>query len=103
MYMHQFTGVLIAQFIFSFLLAFIFPFLIRGGKPSPISVILSAFTFCTINGFIQSYYLAVMHVYTEMTWNVYVGVAVFFIGWGLNQYSDHILRNLRKVREYTCI
>jgi hypothetical protein len=32
----------------------IFPLRIRGGKPSPITVVLLAFLFCTVNGYIQA-------------------------------------------------
>lgn len=33
--------------------AFIFPFLLRGGKPTPVSVWAMSFVFCIHNGFLQ--------------------------------------------------
>ncbi|XP_004698460.1 3-oxo-5-alpha-steroid 4-dehydrogenase 1 [Echinops telfairi] len=36
----------------------IFPLLIRGGKPTPLSTFLMAFLFCTHNGYLQSRYLS---------------------------------------------
>lgn len=99
-----------ANSFFAYLYAFhyivrswIFPFFIRGGKPSPLSVVLSAFFFCTVNGFLQCGYL-LLHgpLYPKdylTSWNVQLGLALFIAGWIINQHSDHILRNLRKPGE----
>ncbi|XP_074135244.1 3-oxo-5-alpha-steroid 4-dehydrogenase 1 isoform X1 [Sminthopsis crassicaudata] len=80
----------------------IFPFLIRGGKPVPILIFLSAFIFCTLNGYLQSQYLSNYAVYSD-NWikdpRFITGCAMWLIGLIINIYSDHILRNLRKPGE----
>ena len=40
-------------FKFSIFRSFIYPFLSKSGKPSPFPIVLSAFFFCSFNGFLQ--------------------------------------------------
>ncbi|XP_027724778.1 3-oxo-5-alpha-steroid 4-dehydrogenase 1 [Vombatus ursinus] len=95
--------ILLAIFIIHYLQrSLIFPFLIRGGKPVPILVFLSAFMFCTLNGYLQSQYLSNYAVYSE-NWvkdpRFITGCAMWLLGMLINIYSDNILRNLRKPGE----
>ncbi|XP_069814250.1 3-oxo-5-alpha-steroid 4-dehydrogenase 1 isoform X3 [Dendropsophus ebraccatus] len=80
----------------------IFPFLIRGGKPTPLASFLLAFIFCCYNGYLQSSYLC---QYAQLPDNwIYdprfiIGIALFIFGMLINIHSDRILRNLRKPGE----
>jgi 3-oxo-5-alpha-steroid 4-dehydrogenase 1 len=84
--------------------SFIFPLLIRGGKPTPFVIFLLAFIFCVFNGYLQCRYLATYAVYPS-NWitdpRFVIGVLLFFAGMGINIHSDSILRNLRKPGETT--
>jgi 3-oxo-5-alpha-steroid 4-dehydrogenase 1 len=86
--------------------AIIFPMRMRGGKPMPLSVMLSALVFCTWNGYLQGRQLTHLSCdeapatdpsFTQPRF--YIGVALFFIGWCANYNSDDILRNLRQPGE----
>ncbi|XP_072319779.1 3-oxo-5-alpha-steroid 4-dehydrogenase 2-like [Eucyclogobius newberryi] len=90
--------------------------LIRGGKPVPVFIVVSASLFCLLNGFLQSH--ALLHcsargldqdqdqgrgrdqgrgwVYSLRTG---AGLGLFAFGMIMNIHSDHILRNLRKPGE----
>lgn len=80
----------------------IFPFLIRGGKPTPLFTCVLAFLFCTCNGYLQCRYLSQYAVYTEdwVTQPCFLaGFALWLMGLLINIHSDHILRTLRKPEE----
>ncbi|XP_053322852.1 3-oxo-5-alpha-steroid 4-dehydrogenase 1 [Spea bombifrons] len=81
---------------------FIFPFFIRGGKPTPFVSFALAFIFCCYNGYLQSSYLCRQAAFTP-EWlhdpRFIAGIAMFLSGMFINIYSDHILRNLRKPGE----
>eukprot|EP01006_Ploeotia_vitrea_P015315 TRINITY_DN43383_c0_g1_i1.p1 TRINITY_DN43383_c0_g1~~TRINITY_DN43383_c0_g1_i1.p1 ORF type:complete len:443 (-),score=9.66 TRINITY_DN43383_c0_g1_i1:212-1354(-) len=90
--------------------SFIFPFLIRGGKPTRMVPFLMAFVFCCTNGWMQANYLLrhydspmVLSLqpegYSENMARLGVGTALFFLGMFINIQSDSILRNLRKPGE----
>ncbi|XP_072267977.1 3-oxo-5-alpha-steroid 4-dehydrogenase 1 [Pyxicephalus adspersus] len=80
----------------------IFPFLIRGGKPTPLLSFALAFIFCCYNGYLQSSYLVKYSAFPS-DWThdprFIAGSVLFFSGMFINIYSDHILRNLRKPGE----
>ncbi|CAH2283900.1 3-oxo-5-alpha-steroid 4-dehydrogenase 1 [Pelobates cultripes] len=80
----------------------IFPFLIRGGKPTPVVSFMLAFIFCCYNGYMQSSYIC-RHSLLKGEWfrepHFITGILIFFCGMFINIYSDHILRNLRKPGE----
>ncbi|KAM9308269.1 3-oxo-5-alpha-steroid 4-dehydrogenase 1 [Gastrophryne carolinensis] len=80
----------------------IFPFLIRGGKPTPFASFALAFLFCCYNGYLQSSYLC-KHAPLPSDWTkdprFIAGIILFFCGMFINIYSDHLLRNLRKPGE----
>ena len=84
----------------------IYPWRIRGGKPTPISIMASAFFFCIWNGYIQGYYLT--QIAPEQQRNSasffiqcrrVIGLLLWFIGFCINIHSDGILMNLRKEGE----
>ncbi|KAF6357582.1 steroid 5 alpha-reductase 1 [Rhinolophus ferrumequinum] len=80
----------------------IFPFLIRGGKPTPLYACVLAFAFCTYNGYLQSRYLSQYAVYGD-DWvtdpRFLTGFVLWLVGMLINIHSDYILRNLRKPGE----
>ena len=75
--------------------ALIFPFLIRGGKPTPASVCLMAMSFCAYNGFLQGYQLCVLCPTVKIDGFFVTGVAIWGAGAAINVHSDSVLRNLR--------
>ncbi|XP_025061585.1 3-oxo-5-alpha-steroid 4-dehydrogenase 1 [Alligator sinensis] len=82
--------------------ALIFPFLIRGGKPTPLIIFLLAFIFCLLNGYLQGRSLSNYAEYPS-DWLKHpcfiVGFAGWLIGMVINIHSDHILRSLREPGE----
>ena len=77
---------------------FVFPFLMRDSKPTPLVVLLSSFAFCIVNGLQQGYAIGVTippFPITSLSSLQLFGVAAFIVGFLLNQHSDHILRSLR--------
>ncbi|XP_041790078.1 3-oxo-5-alpha-steroid 4-dehydrogenase 2-like [Chelmon rostratus] len=80
---------------------FIYGFLTRG-RPVPLSIVLYAAIFCSLNGFLQGHHL--LHcAQFEDTWltdaRMAAGFLLFVVGMTINIHSDHILRNLRKAGE----
>ncbi|XP_077166843.1 3-oxo-5-alpha-steroid 4-dehydrogenase 1-like isoform X2 [Paroedura picta] len=82
--------------------AFIFPFLICGGKPTPIITCVLAFAFCSCNGYLQGRSLSNYAEYPA-GWlkepRFILGVTGWISGLLINVHSDHILINLRKPGE----
>ncbi|KAM3928976.1 3-oxo-5-alpha-steroid 4-dehydrogenase 1 [Leptodactylus fuscus] len=80
----------------------VFPFLIRGGKPTPLASFMLALIFCCYNGYLQSSYLC-KYAGLPLNWThdprFIIGLFLFICGMVINIYSDHILRNLRKPGE----
>ncbi|XP_004625249.1 3-oxo-5-alpha-steroid 4-dehydrogenase 1 isoform X1 [Octodon degus] len=95
--------VLLAMFLVHYIYrTLIFPFVIRGGKPTPLFTCVTAFLFCLYNGYLQSRYLSHYAVYAEdwVTQPCFLaGFALWLTGMLVNIHSDHILRNLRKPGE----
>uniref|UniRef100_A0A8C0J7X9 Steroid 5 alpha-reductase 1 n=1 Tax=Chelonoidis abingdonii TaxID=106734 RepID=A0A8C0J7X9_CHEAB len=82
--------------------ALIFPFLIRGGKPTPFITFTLALIFCVYNGYLQGRSLSNYAEYPSGWLKgpcFIVGFAGWLSGMTINIYSDHILRNLRKPGE----
>lgn len=79
-----------------------YPFLIRGGKPTPFVSFALAFVFCIYNGYMQIRYLSHYAEYPA-SWVSHpcfmAGSVLWLVGWLMNVHSDHILRNLRKPGE----
>lgn len=83
--------------------AFIFPFRRRGGqKDMPLSIAASGFLFNVINGYLNGRYLFQFGPDYE-AWTtdprLYIGAALFILGYAINQHADHVLFNLRKPGE----
>ncbi|XP_006635937.2 3-oxo-5-alpha-steroid 4-dehydrogenase 1 [Lepisosteus oculatus] len=80
----------------------IYPFLIRGGKPTPFLSFVMAFLFCVYNGYLQGRYLSHFAKYPA-DWIMHpcfiIGFLMWLLGVLINVHSDHILRNLRKPEE----
>jgi protein-S-isoprenylcysteine O-methyltransferase Ste14 len=79
--------------------SFVYPFRMRGGgRPMPISICASAFSFTTINGYLNGRWIATFGVYPD-AWatdpRFVIGVALFAIGFAINQHSDALLFRLR--------
>jgi 3-oxo-5-alpha-steroid 4-dehydrogenase 1 len=75
---------------------FIFPMLIRGGKPTPVVVFLLALSFCAVNGYLQARHLTEHAQYPEgwlMDQTFVAGVCLFFAGMGINIHSDRYFLN----------
>ncbi|XP_063154788.1 3-oxo-5-alpha-steroid 4-dehydrogenase 1 isoform X1 [Candoia aspera] len=82
--------------------SFIFPFLIRGGKPTPFITFVLAFSFCLYNGYLQGRSLSNYAEYSpnRLTEPYFIlGIAGWLGGLLINMHSDNILRNLRKPGE----
>ncbi|XP_012936789.1 3-oxo-5-alpha-steroid 4-dehydrogenase 1 [Aplysia californica] len=81
---------------------FIFPMLIRGGKPTPMVPFVMAIFFCMLNGYLQSTHLLKFADLGQSPLSylrVAAGACVFLTGMTINIHSDHVLRNLRKPGE----
>lgn len=79
--------------------ALIYPFQLKGSKPIPLSVMLMAMSFCTVNGFIQCRSLTNYVLVPTKSWTMPVGLSLWGIGLYINSQSDRILRELRKPGE----
>ncbi|XP_034016702.1 3-oxo-5-alpha-steroid 4-dehydrogenase 1 isoform X1 [Thalassophryne amazonica] len=84
------------------LLSLLYPFLIRGGKPTPFIPFALACVFCMFNGYMQVRYLSHYAEYPE-SWVTHpffiIGSVLWLVGWLVNMHSDHVLRTLRKPGE----
>lgn len=82
--------------------ALIFPFLMKGSKPTSFVVFIIAFIFCVVNGYLQSAYLLFQAEYGP-DWvtqpHIWIGTVTFLAGMTTNVHSDHVLRSLRKPGE----
>ena len=91
---------LLSLYLFHYVLrVLVFPFLMRGGKPTPLLVMLLSFVFCVVNGLQQGYAIGVtLPPFTASSLSLLqlVGVGMWAIGLLLNHHSDHILRSLRQ-------
>jgi len=77
----------------------IYPLRTRGSKPIPMPVMLMAFAFCFLNGYIQCCSLMRYMVVEVSAPTTLVGIALWATGLYLNLDSDRILRNLRSTGE----
>jgi 3-oxo-5-alpha-steroid 4-dehydrogenase 1 len=80
--------------------AFVYPFRLRGGQlRMPLSVVAMAFLFNVMNGYLQGRGIFTLGPARGANWfadpRFVVGVALFLVGYALNQQSDIILRRLR--------
>lgn len=82
--------------------SFIFPLLIRGNGKMPLSIMLMAVLFNTLNALMQGgwiFYVSPVETYT-LSWladpRFIIGTIIFFTGMYINIQSDSIIRHLRK-------
>ena len=91
-----------AMMVHYFQRSFIYPLLIRGGKPFPVSTFVMAMQYCAINGYLQGRYLAICEPYPSEWFEdarFIIGAILFLFGMGVNLHSDQVLRNLRQPGE----
>ena len=79
----------------------IFPFRLHTkGKKMPVTIVISAFFFNIVNGFINGYWLGTLAVKYDVSWlqdpRFIAGIVVFITGMMINMRSDNILIHLRK-------
>lgn len=81
----------------------IFPLLIRGKEPMPISIMLFGMIFNGFNTYLQARWINSFSAPYSIDWiftpYFIIGIFVFFSGFIINLHSDHIIRNLRKSGE----
>lgn len=83
---------------------FIYSLLLKSKRNTfPVLVVLFSILFNTLNGYLNGRYLFYFAPVYDISWlkdiRFIAGAAVFFAGFAINLYSDHILRNLRKKGE----
>jgi 3-oxo-5-alpha-steroid 4-dehydrogenase 1 len=82
---------------------FVFPLLIRGKNPMPLTIILLGLTFNGINTYLQARWLYYFSPSYAVEWIInplfITGILIFFSGFLINLHSDHIVRNLRQPGE----
>lgn len=85
--------------------SFVFPFLLKGNGKMPIAIMLMSVMWNMINGYAQGWwlfhlapkYMPELYSTAWLTdWRFILGVVIFFVGWGINMHSDHVIRHLRK-------
>lgn len=82
---------------------YIYPFRIRTpSKPMPVLVMALAFVFQCLNAYVNARWISHLgptYTYSLISPSVIGGILLFCIGVFINQWSDHILLNLRKPGE----
>merc|ERR1711879_27685 len=95
--------ILIGMFLLHYLhRAFIFPFRMKSGNPMPFNIMMMAWVFCLLNGYLQGRAISHFSVYPEgdyLSLRFIAGVLLFAFGLFTNIQSDSILFNLRKPGE----
>ena len=81
--------------------SFIYPPLMRGGKPMPIGICLLALMFCVFNGWLQGRLWTALQVREVPTTATDVacfglGCVLWATGFAINLHADAVLRGLRK-------
>jgi len=83
--------------------AFIYPLRLRGqGSRMPLSVAGMAFAFNCLNAYVNARWISHIGFYQDSWINspaFFIGVALFLVGWTINQQSDAILLRLRRQGE----
>ena len=84
--------------------AFIYPFMISDGqKKFPLGVMLMAFLFNLVNGYLNGYFLFNQSGGYPLSWlwdpRFLLGMVLFLVGFVINRWSDEILRGLRQPGE----
>ncbi len=83
--------------------SFVFPQLIRGNQPMPLSIIIMGMVFNSINTYLQARWIMTLSPGYEPNWMMkpafIIGIILFFSGFFIHLHSDHIIRTLRKPGE----
>jgi protein-S-isoprenylcysteine O-methyltransferase Ste14 len=82
--------------------AFVFPFTLRPGGRTPVSVVAMGFTFNLINAYLNARWLSELGSYTAAwLWSpaFLIGLILFVTGYRINRWADRVLANLRKPGE----
>ncbi|EIE24953.1 hypothetical protein COCSUDRAFT_83645, partial [Coccomyxa subellipsoidea C-169] len=83
--------------------SFAYPWMQRGGKPTPVFIWAMASAFCIINGYLQQAHGIFQQGGKRCGGRIrphhLLGLATWAAGWAVNLHSDHILRNLRQPGE----
>jgi len=78
---------------------FIFPLLIRGKEPMPLTIIILGITFNGINTYLQARWINTYSSPYAVSWFInplfIIGLLIFLSGFVINLSSDRIIRNLR--------
>jgi len=82
--------------------SFIYPPLMRGGKPMPIGICFLALAFCVFNGWLQGRLWTSLEVREAPTTAVDaaclgLGCSLWAAGFAINLHADAVLRGLRKI------
>ncbi|XP_028410157.1 3-oxo-5-alpha-steroid 4-dehydrogenase 1-like [Dendronephthya gigantea] len=96
------TAVLSMFLIHYFRRSFIYPLWIKNTASTPFFIFLSAFFFCSLNGYMQGQYHLYLAHYPEDWFQSYqfiFGCLIFLSGFAMNLYFDYIITNLRKPGE----
>ncbi len=78
--------------------AFVFPFKLRPGGRTPMTVVALGFTFNVINAYLNGRWLSHFGAYPlEWLWSpaFIIGLILFVTGYRINHWADHVLANLR--------
>lgn len=82
---------------------FIFPLLIRGKQPIPLTIVSFGMIFNGINTYLQARWIQTLSTPYPDTWLLtpffIIGITIFIAGIIINLHSDYIVRNLRKPGE----
>ena len=78
--------------------SFIFPFLIKSSRDTPIETCLSAFSFCCFNGWLQSRSTIESNLHSRDAHSAYLGLFLFLVGMYINISADSHLRELAAQR-----
>lgn len=102
------TSIMSIIFLFIWMLhygqrTFIFPLMIRGKQPMPLTIVSFGMVFNGINTYLQARWVNTISVPYLDEWLFspffIIGVAIFFVGIIINLHSDKIIRDLRKPGE----
>jgi len=98
-----FLGIWLIHYLYR---AFLFPFLLRGKRTMPLSILLFGIIFNTVNAYTQGKYLFFLspgNAKYSVDWilkpQFIIGAAFFFTGFFIHVSSDSITRNLREPGE----
>ena len=82
--------------------SFVYPFLLKGKSPMPLSIIAMGVIFNVLNAIMQGGWIFYFAPADRYVWSwlatpqFIAGTLIFFAGMGINMHSDYIIRHLRK-------